>query len=1022
MRRERAAETFARRQDGAWELGSGYLIARRLVLTAAHAVLAGGAPAATIMVRFLGDRGTLPGRVAWWRCDETVDAAVVEIDDPDGRAPDAAPVSWGRLTGARGAVRCEAIGFPDALRGPDEVRDSEHLTGVVNPGTRAKARRHDVLVDGRPESAASGSAWAGISGAALFCGDLLTGVIVADPAAFGGRRLTAVPVAEFLNDAGFTALVGDHHADSVELSGLFEPAGTPGPATPSPAYLLRADAEIVPFHGRTELLEELSAWCDRPDPVSAWLVTGPGGQGKTRLAREFTARRRAAGWAVGSLGPDEPGPSELDRLAESAVPVLVVVDYAETRVDQVQRLAVRVGSAQGSGLRVRLLLLARHAGEWWRQLVTGHPVVERTLAQQVTPLPPLGDTAGGRAALFTTAAEHFAQALRRRGEHVGSAPPAPPPDLDDPRYGSVLTVHMTALVALLQAGADPVPTKTGETVEEVLLRHEERYWTNTATARGLRFAYSKTLPRAVAVATLFSVATEADAAHLLGRVPGLRDQPEERRLALAEWLHDLYPPADGRYWGHLQPDRLGEHLLARITADGPHLFDDLFAEASRSEAQHAFEVLSRAAVLQPAAAAVIAQLVSRTPALAAVAAVAATRSEHPGPLIRAIEPLIDRITEEPQWLRELIAVTWAAPSLFGRWSITASRRLVERYTRLASEDPAYRPELASHLFGLAERLNAVGEVREALDTLRMAVSVWEETPDGPAKTAGLAPALGLLAGLYSQLGRTEDALWTLKKSVRLWERLDPPDHAGTVQALSNLSAVHNDAGDKRASLETAERALEVYRKVEDPDPWLTIIATSAGTNKANRLVDLGLREEGLAIHREVVATRRRVTENHPVLFDADLASGLHNLAKMLHRAGENDEALLHISESVEIYRRLAMRLPAIYLRNVADTVLIQGEILFRLPGRLRAAVDAMVEAEEIAKSLDYVEIMAAAFYVLERARRSLPEVKQYAAESRKRWRAEENSDEERPHRRDRPAPRTVRNQPKRTSRRKRKNT
>jgi hypothetical protein len=161
----------------------------------------------------------------------------------------------------------------------------------------------------------------------------------------------------------------------------------------------------------------------------------------------------------------------------------------------------------------------------------------------------------------------------------------------------------------------------------------------------------------------------------------------------------------------------------------------------------------------------------------------------------------------------------------------------------------------------------------------------------------------------------------------------------------------------------------------------------------------GLREEGLAIHREVVTTRRRVTEDHPVLFDADLASGLHNPAKMLHRAGENDEALLHITESVAIYRRLAMRLPAIYLRNVADTVQIQGEILFRLPGRLRAA----------------------ASYALERAPRP-PRSQAVPGGKQETVAGPENSDEEGPHRRDRPAPRTVRNQPKRTSRRRRKNT
>ncbi|MGI5231724.1 tetratricopeptide repeat protein [Actinoallomurus sp. CA-142502] len=1018
VRREKVAETFARRADGTWEFGSGYLIAPRLVLTAAHAVVVDGAPAPTVMVRFLGDPSTPTGRVAWWRHDDTVDAALVEVTGPAEHVPEAATVRWGRLTGTRGGVRCEATGFPDAQRGPDDIRDTEHLSGTINPGTGAKARRYDVLVDAWPDSRTRSSAWAGISGAALFCGEdaLLTGVLVADPPEFGSRRLTAVPVARFLDDPGFVALVGEQTTESVELAPLFEPPTVVG-GSRSPAYLLAADAEVVPFHGRTELLAKLSAWCEEPDTVSTWLVTGPGGQGKTRLAREFAARRRAAGWAVGWLRPDNGDPLDVGPLAASAVPVLVIVDYAETRTDQIRRLATRIGAVRDSGLRVRLLLLARHAGEWWRQLVIGSSVIERALGRHVTELPPLEDTAERRAPLFATAVEHFARALRRRGDQIGPDLPDPPDDLGHPRYGSVLTVHMTALASLLQLGFEPVPEKKGEGVEDVLLGHEERYWGWTAYARGLRFAYSKALRRAVATATLFSATTETEAAHLLGGVPGLRDQPEERLLALAEWLHDLYPAADSRYWGRLQPDRLGEYLVARVTAEDTDLFDGLFGHVPARDTQYGFEVLSRAAALRPAAADTIARLVSSRPELASVAAVAATRSDQPDPLITAIEPLTAQVTAEPDWLDELIAVTWAAPSLFGRWSIEAFRRLVDRYRELARDDPAtHRPRLASQLFALAERLNSVGETKEAQESLEEAVSLGRELPDD-AET-GLAPALGLLANLYMSHGQTRKALATAKESVEQWERKNPPDLHGTVQALSNLSAILNESGDREGSLRTAEHALEVYHQVAEPDPWLTIIATSAGTNRANRLIDFGVQTVGLAIHREVVDTRRRIVEDHPTLFDHDLASGLHNLAKTLHRMGEDEEAAQHIEEAVSIYRPLAERLPAVYLRNLADTLGTEGVILLGRPGKARAAVESLAESERIATAIDDKVLMFAATGGLELARRRSPELRKYVAELR-RYRS--RSDPPGHGQKSRPDPaRVVRNQPKRRSRRDRK--
>ena len=51
---------------------------------------------------------------------------------------------------------------------------------------------------------------------------------------------------------------------------------------------------------------------------------------------------------------------------------LLVVDYAETRVGLKQMLTALAGD-QGDGVRV--LLLARSAGDWWDQLGVGEPAV-----------------------------------------------------------------------------------------------------------------------------------------------------------------------------------------------------------------------------------------------------------------------------------------------------------------------------------------------------------------------------------------------------------------------------------------------------------------------------------------------------------------------------------------------------------------------------------------------------------------------------------------------------------------------
>ena len=82
------------------------------------------------------------------------------------------------------------------------------------------------------------------------------------------------------------------------------------------------------------------------------------------------------GWRGFWTDPRRSGRLPLERLADSAAPVLAVIDYAETRTEQLTDLLRRLDAADGA--QVRLLLLARAAGDWWdraaRDLGGGGPV------------------------------------------------------------------------------------------------------------------------------------------------------------------------------------------------------------------------------------------------------------------------------------------------------------------------------------------------------------------------------------------------------------------------------------------------------------------------------------------------------------------------------------------------------------------------------------------------------------------------------------------------------------------------
>jgi hypothetical protein len=185
--------------------------------------------------------------------------------------------------------------------------EDETARGGLDPGTYAVSDRYAVnLSAGWPGDWRD---WKGASGAAVRCedGGHLVGVAAWADKPLQGRRLTAVPACALLADAGFAEVIARHlgrvpQVEPVELAAFLSRRVAAG----SPGGLLRADAALVGFTGREEELRILENWQDDraaptgPD-VKAFLLTGRGGEGKTRLAIEFAARSRRAGWTGGLL-------------------------------------------------------------------------------------------------------------------------------------------------------------------------------------------------------------------------------------------------------------------------------------------------------------------------------------------------------------------------------------------------------------------------------------------------------------------------------------------------------------------------------------------------------------------------------------------------------------------------------------------------------------------------------------------------------------------------------------------------
>ncbi|GAA2893172.1 ATP-binding protein [Nonomuraea rubra] len=143
------------------------------------------------------------------------------------------------------------------------------------------------------------------------------------------------------------------------------PAAAPPPeqARARPSGLLQAANGLVAFTGRRDLLDDLRRWRDGPG-LEVRLIHGAGGQGKTRLAHEVARAWRQDGWVALAArhrrDRSVPEPFVVPDLARAAG-VLVVVDYAE-RWDTADVLSLLADTRVGTGLPVRVLLLARPAG------------------------------------------------------------------------------------------------------------------------------------------------------------------------------------------------------------------------------------------------------------------------------------------------------------------------------------------------------------------------------------------------------------------------------------------------------------------------------------------------------------------------------------------------------------------------------------------------------------------------------------------------------------------------------------
>ena len=492
---------------------------------------------------------------------------------------------------------------------------------------------------------------------------------------------------------------------------------------------LNPHRQVVSFSGRAAELTALITWCMDTLAAPVMLVTGAGGVGKTRLAMQLTSHMSQMGWRCLDIADGQEAVAVPTLRAVTAGRALLVVDYAEARAD-LERMLSAVAADKAVGLRV--LLLARSAGEWWDRLRAGELPV-RALVSGVSPLMlgPAVDPGLSDSEVFSEALQAFSHAL---GVPVPSLVLVDTPGIGDPPGLPVLVLHTAALVAVANSAREPSHTAAlrvdAENVLMEALSHEQRYWAGAARSAGLLGGTDgismAAVRQIVAAGSLLGAASAAEAQALIGRVPGVG--PSAR---VASWLRELYPPRhDDMDWlGGMQPDRLAEFHVVKELASSPELARACLTGLDARQARRVVLLLARACTDYVAAEGLLAQTM---PAVVAVLA-------DPGP---------------PQ--EELLALANAIPFPMSTFD-QATALIPDIETALPGDTGLAQRALWSTVAGL--RLSTQGRFAEALAPMQEAVTAYRELANANPKRyrSDVARSLATLAVALSELGRQAEA-------------------------------------------------------------------------------------------------------------------------------------------------------------------------------------------------------------------------------------------------------------------------